>query len=178
MSEQRLPTRREALSLLVKAGCSPNVVEHCKRVAAFAVKIAEACLKKQPNLNVELVEISGLLHDIGRSRTHSVNHALEGGRIARGFGLPASVVHAIERHAGGGIPKEEAKKLGWPPRDFVPKTLEEKIVCYADKRVEGRRIVSIEKTVKTYAANLGANHPAIERIWALHREITALTGDF
>ena len=178
MSEPRIPTRREALSLLVKAGCSPNVVEHCKRVAAFAVKIAEACLKKQPNLNVDLVEISALLHDIGRSRTHSVNHALEGGRVARAFGLPASVVHAIERHAGGGIPKEEAKKLGWPPRDFVPKTLEEKIVCYADKRVEGRRIVPIEKTVKVYAANLGANHPAIERIWALHHEIIALAGDF
>ncbi len=177
MSEQRLPTRREALSLLVKAGCSPNVVEHCKQVAAFAVKIAKACQKNQPNLNVELVEISALLHDIGRARTHSVNHALEGGKIARAFGLPVSIVHVIERHAGGGIPKEEAKELGWSARDFVPETLEEKIVCYADKRVEGRRIVPIEKTVKAYAFDLGENHPAIERIWALHREMVVLVGE-
>jgi len=178
VSEPRLPTPREALSLLVKAGCSPNVVEHCKHVAAFAVRIAYACQKKQPNLNIRLVEISALLHDIGRSRTHSVNHALEGGKIARKFGLPLSIVHAIERHAGGGIPREEARALGWPVRDFVPKTLEEKIVCYADKRVEGRRMVPIEKTVKAYANDLGRNHPAIERIWALHYEIMALAGDF
>jgi uncharacterized protein len=172
-----LPNRREALNLLVKVGCSPSVIEHCKRVAAFAVKVAKACQKKQPRINVELVEISALLHDIGRSRTHSVNHALEGGRIARAHGLPLSVVHIIERHAGGGIPKEEAKKLGWPARDFLPQTLEEKIVCYADKRVEGLRIVPIKQTVKAYAADLGKDHPTIKRIWALHHEITALAGD-
>jgi len=175
--EQPLPTRREALNLLVKAGCSSKVVEHCKRVSAFAVKIAKACQKKQPNVDVKLVEISALLHDIGRSKTHSVDHALEGGKIARAFNLSDSVVLIIERHAGGGIPKEEAEKLGWPVRDYLPKTFEEKIVCYADKRIEGIRIVPMEKTVKAYVVNLGENHPAIQRIWKLHREITALVGD-
>jgi len=177
VSEDQLPNRREALSLLVKAGCSPRVVEHCKRVSAFAVRIAKACQRKQPNVDVKLVEISALLHDIGRSKTHSVDHALEGGKIARTFNLPESVALIIERHAGGGILKEEAKKLGWPARDYVPKTLEEKIVCYADKRIEGTRVVPIEKTVKAYAVDLGDNHPAIRRIWELHREITALAGD-
>lgn len=172
-----LPSRREALNLLAKAGCSLRVIEHCKRVAAFAVKVARACQRKQTDLNIELVEISALLHDIGRSRTHTVNHALEGGRIARAHGLPLSVVHAIERHAGGGIPMEEARKLGWSARDYVPKTLEEKIVCYADKRVEGLRVVPIERAVQAYAADLGKNHPTIKRIWALHREITALAGE-
>jgi len=178
VSEPRLPTRREALNLLVKAGCSPNVVEHCKSVSAFAVKVAKACQKRGLKTDVSLVEISALLHDIGRSKTHSVNHALVGGKIARSLGLPNSVVSIIERHAGGGIPKEEAKKLGWPAKDYLPKTLEEKIVCYADKRVEGLRIVPIEQTIKVYAAALGKNHPAIKRIWQLHREITTLTGNF
>jgi len=173
----RLPTHHEALNLLVKAGCSRRVVEHCKRVSAFAVKIAHACQKRQSNVDVELVEISALLHDIGRSRTHSVDHALEGGRIAREFGLPGSVVRIIERHAGGGIPKEEAKELGWSVKDYMPKTLEEKIVCYADKRVEGLSIVPIERTVNAYVADLGRNHPAIRRIWELHHEIIALAGE-
>jgi len=177
VSKKRLPTRHEAVNLLVKAGCSPNVVEHCKRVSAFAVEIAKACQKKQPNVDVKLVEISALLHDIGRSKTHSVNHALDGGKIARAFNLPESVILIIERHAGGGIPKEEAKKLGWPAKDYLPQTLEEKIVCYADKRVEGVQIVPIEKTVKAYAADLGENHPAIQRVWKLHREMKALIGD-
>jgi len=177
VSEHQLPTRREAVNLLVKSGCSPKVVEHCKRVSSFAVKIAKACQRKQPNADVKLVEISALLHDIGRSKTHSVDHALEGGKIARAFNLPDSVALIIERHAGGGIPREEAKKLGWPAKDYVPKTLEEKIVCYADKRVEGLRVVPIKKTVKAYAVDLGENHPSIQRIWELHREITALAGD-
>jgi len=175
--EQPLPTHREALNLLVKAGCSSKVVEHCKRVSAFAVKIAKACQKKQPNIDIKLVEVSALLHDIGRSKTHSVDHALEGGKIARMFNLPNSIVLIIERHAGGGISKEEAKKLGWPVRDYLPKSIEEKIVCYADKRVEGLQIVPIEKTVKVYVVNLGEKNPAIQRIWELHREITALAGD-
>jgi uncharacterized protein len=165
------------MSLLVKAGCSPNVVEHCKNVSAYAVKLARACQKRGLKVDVPLVEISGLLHDIGRSKTHSVDHALVGGEIARSFGLSNSVVSIIERHAGGGIPKDEAKKLGWPAKDYLPQTLEEKIVCYADKRVEGLRIVSIDQTVKVYAAALGEKHPAIKRIWQLHHEITALVGN-
>jgi len=178
VSEHRPPNRREALNLLVKAGCSPKVIEHCKRVSAFAVKIAKACQKRRLNVDIKLVEISALLHDIGRSKTHSVDHALEGGKIAQAFNLPKSVVFIIERHVGGGISKEEAKKLGWPARDYLPKTLEEKIVCYADKRVEGIRIVPMEKTINVYAVNLGKNHPAVKRIWELHREITTLAGDF
>jgi len=177
VSEHRLPTRREALNLLVKAGCSSNVVKHCKSVSSFAVKIAETCQDRGLKVDVSLVEISGLLHDIGRAKTHSVDHALMGGEIARSFGLPNSVVSIIERHAGGGIPKEEAEKLGWPAKDYLPQTLEEKIVCYADKRVEGLRIVPIETAVKAYAAVLGENHPAIKRIWQLHREMTASVGN-
>jgi uncharacterized protein len=142
------------------------------------VKIAKACQREGLNVDVSLVEISALLHDIGRSKTHSVDHALIGGEIARSLGLPKSVVSVIERHAGGGISKEEAKKLGWPVKNYLPSSLEEKIVCYADKRVEGLRVVPIEQTVQAYASALGKHHSAIKRIWQLHREMTALVGNF
>jgi uncharacterized protein len=178
VSELKLPTRREALSLLVKVGCSPNVVRHCKKVSDLAVKIANACQKKGLKLDVSLVEISALLHDIGRSRTHGVDHALIGGEIARSLGLPRAVVSVIERHPGGGISREEAQRLGWPAKNYLPSNLEEKIVCYADKRVEGLRVVPIEQTIQVYASVLGKNHSAIKRIWRLHLEITALVGDF
>jgi uncharacterized protein len=93
------------------------------------------------------------------------------------MGLPDSVAKAIERHVGGGVPKEEAKRLGWPARDFLPVTLEEKIVCYADKRVDGLRTVPMDQALKPYVSNLGANHPAVERIRKLHEEIVAVVGD-
>ncbi len=178
MSELRLPTRREALNLLTKVGCPPNVIRHCKKVSDLAVKIANAYQKKGLKLDVSLVEISALLHDIGRTRTHEVDHALIGGEIARSLGLNRSVVSVIERHAGGGISKEEAEKLGWPGKNYLPTTLEEKIVCYADKRVEGSGVVPIEQAIQVYESVLGKNHSAIKRIWRLHYEITAIVGDF
>ncbi len=178
MKELKLTTRHEALNLLAKVGCSPSVIRHCEKVSELAVKIAQACQKKNLKVDISLVEISALLHDIGRSKTHNVNHALIGGQIANSFGLPREIVSVIERHSGGGISREEAKKLGWPAKNYLPKTLEEKIVCYADKRVEGLRVVPIERSIESYASALGRNHSAIKRIWRLHREIMALVGEF
>jgi len=172
-----LPTRAQALDILIKASCPKRVIEHCKIVSRFAVKVARAFQVKGVNVDVQLVEISGLLHDIGRSKTHMVDHGLIGGEIARSLGLPQSVVKAIERHVGGGIPKAEAKLLGWPVRDYLPQTWEEKIVCYADKRVEGLRTVPIEQALKVYGASLGRNHPAIDRIRRLHEGIVAVVGE-
>lgn len=177
MSDPKLPTRDEALGFLEKAGCSQGVIEHCEAVSRFAVRIAKAFHKKGFDVDVNLVEVSGLLHDIGRSKTHTVDHGVVGGEIARSFDLPSSVVRIVERHVGGGIPKEEAKRLGWPAKDYLPQTLEEKIVCYADKRVEGLRTVSMDQALKSYVASLGKNHPAISRIEKLHEEIVATVGD-
>jgi uncharacterized protein len=177
VSEQ-LPSKRKALKLLSEAGCPPAVIEHCKAVAALAVKIAKTCEKKGLNVDVQLVEIGALLHDIGRSRTHSVNHAVVGMEIAESLGLPDKLVSIIGHHVGGGITVEEAKRLGWPVRSYVPQTLEEKIVGYADKLIEGLRRVPIEQTLEKFSKELGETHPAIERVKKLHAEISSLIGDF
>jgi len=177
VSEPKLPTSAEALKSLAKAGCSQGVIEHCKAVSSFAVKIAKAFQEKGFNVDVQLVEVSGLLHDIGRSKTHSVDHGIVGCETARSLGLPNSVVQIIERHVGGGIPKEEARRLGWPTKDYLPQTIEEKIVCYADKRISGVRTVPIEQALKMYSARLGENHPVLERIRKLHEEIAATVGN-
>lgn len=177
MSEPKLPTRSEALNFLAEAGCSRSVIEHCETVSKFAVKVSREFEKKGFKVNVQLVEIGALLHDIGRSKTHTVDHALVGAQVAQSLGLPDAVVKIIERHAGGGIPKEEAKQLGWPVKDYIPETLEEKIVCYADKRVEGLRTVPIERTLRMYAVSLDKNRPTIVGIKRLHEEIVNTVGN-
>ena len=177
MSELRLPTRAEALGILVAAGCSKNVIKHCNVVSDFSVKVAKAFRMRGIPVNVRLIEIGGLLHDIGRSKTHAADHGPIGGKIARSLRLPHSVVRIIERHVGGGIPREEARRLGWSPRGYLPVTWEEKIVCYADKRTQGLRMVPIERALRTYVASLGENHPAIDRIMKLHNEIVDVVGE-
>jgi len=175
--ETKLPTRAEALNILAVAGCSKRVIDHSKAVSRFSVKLAKGFQAGGIDVDLHLVEIGGLLHDIGRSKTHTVDHGSIGGEVARSIGLPQSIVRIIERHVGGGIPKEEARRLGWSPRNYLPETWEEKIVCYADKRVEGLRVVSIQRAVRPYVARLGEKHPAIGRIMKLHDEIVAMVGE-
>ncbi|MEM3458325.1 MAG: TIGR00295 family protein [Candidatus Bathyarchaeia archaeon] len=174
MSE-KLPTTDQAISLLRQSGCTRNVIRHCKAVAKLAVEIAKACQERGLNVDLELVEIGALLHDIGRAKTHSVYHAITGAEIAKTLDLPEPVVAIIKRHVGGGITPTEAKKLGWPKDIYVPQTLEEKIVAYADKLIEGSRRVPIERTIENFSKKLPPS--AITRIQKLHREMLSLIGD-
>jgi len=171
----RLPSKRQALQFLRQSGCSSNVVRHCEVVAELAKEIAETCHEKGLDVDLELVEIGALLHDIGRSKTHSVHHAVEGAKIANSLGLPGPVLAIIKRHVGGGITAREAKKLGWPKDTYVPQTLEEKIVSYADKLIEGSRRVPIERTMEIFSQELPSS--AVERVRRLHEEMLALVGD-
>lgn len=176
MSEP-LPSRKEALRLLVQSGCSRQVVRHCKAVATLAVEMAENCKKRGRKVNVQLVERGALLHDIGRSKTHTIDHVIEGAKVAAYLGLPRSIVAIIERHAGGGITRDEARRLGWPVKDYLPRTLEEKIVAYADKLIEGSGRVEIQRTIEKLSRELGRRHSAIERVRRLHEELSPLMED-
>ena len=177
MSE-RLPSTHMALKLLSRSGCSSKVMGHCKAVSALAVHIAKACEKRGLNVDIKLVKVGALLHDIGRSKTHGVNHVVVGAEIAKSLNLPESVVSIIERHAGGGVTLDEARRLGWPVKSYLPQTLEEKIVTYADKLIEGLRRVQIERTIKKLSRELNETHPSIERVKKLHEEFSSLIGDF
>jgi len=164
-----VPSPDECLELLKKTGCSDNVVRHCKAVRDVALKIA-----KRTDADVKLVEAGALLHDIGRSKTHDVFHVMEGVKIAQKLGLPQSIINIIERHIGAGISKEEAKKLGLPPKDYIPKTLEEKIVCHADNLIDNYERQNIEDAMERA---LNEDHKEYaERLLKLHKELSDICG--
>jgi uncharacterized protein len=174
---EELPSSEAALKLLSEGGCSKRVVAHCKAVSALAVKFAKACKNKGLNVDLNLVEIGALLHDIGRSKTHDVTHAIVGVEIAKSLNLPESIMSIIECHIGGGISADEAEKLGLPVKNYFPVTIEEKLVAFSDKLIEGSHVVSIERTIEQFSRTLGDGHPAIDRIIKLHEELFPLIGD-
>jgi uncharacterized protein len=97
--------------------------------------------------------------------------------MIREMGLPEELARIVDRHIGAGIPRAEARKLGLPRGVYVPETLEEKLVAYADKLVCGSRVVDMQVTIDEFAARLGADHPAIQRLKDLHEEMSGLLGD-
>jgi len=172
---EELPSREQALQLLFENGCSAKVINHCKAVTKLALETANILTEKGLKIDAELVEVGALLHDIGRSKTHSVHHAVVGAEIAEAAGLPDSVVSIIKRHVGGGIAPSEAEKLGWPEDVYVPITLEEKIVAYADKLIENSKRAPIGVTIEKLSGEL--KHYAADRVRKLYEEITGLIGD-
>jgi uncharacterized protein len=172
-ANKQLPSIEQAIDLLKENHCSTQVIAHCKAVSKLAVETARACQKKGQKVNINLVEIGALLHDIGRSKTQNVDHVVVGAEIAKAKGLPNSVISIIERHIGGGITEEEAKALGWPKGNYMPMSLEEKIVSYADKLVEtSDKRIPIELTIEKFQKqNLFL---AAKRMRELHDEIENL----
>ncbi|MGZ4851312.1 MAG: hypothetical protein ACXV2C_08030, partial [Candidatus Bathyarchaeia archaeon] len=84
-------------------------------------------------------------------------------------------VGIIRSHVGGGITAEEAEAFGWPKGVYMPVTLEEKIVSYADKLIDQSKRVPIDLEIK----KLQTEHKAepAERVRKLHEEITNLMGN-
>lgn len=129
---------------------------HSRSVARLAVAIAEG----HPELGADarFVREAAMLHDVGIVRTDApgidchghlpyICHGVEGRRILDAAGLPR---HALvcERHTGSGLTAAyiEERGLPLPRRDMVPVSVEEKIVCYADKFYSKTRHLTQMKT--------------------------------
>ncbi|MGB5913196.1 MAG: HDIG domain-containing metalloprotein [Promethearchaeia archaeon] len=175
VDNQTLPSREFAFDLLKKMNVPYHVRRHSLKVAEKALVIAERITKIKVDLN--LIEIGALLHDIGRSKTHGFKHALIGGKILRERGFPEELARICETHILGGLDKEDAKTVGLPERDFLPNSIEEKIICLADKHMAGIREVSIEERFRRWFLKYGKTKILLKskkRIESIQKEIQNL----
>ncbi len=162
---------REIARLLECLGCGPELRGHILAVRRVALRIADSL---NALVDRRLVELGAIYHDIGRTKTHGINHAVVGAEMARQWGVDERIIRIVERHIGAGISKEEAETLGLPPRDYIPETLEEKIVAYADNLIDGDREVSYEEALERFKRVLGPDHPSVERFIKMHHELEDL----
>ena len=119
------------------------LVSHSSQVTEKALKIA--CHRKDLNPDINFIEEAAMLHDIGIFKTNATGlfcfgefpylcHGYLGRDLLTAEGYPDHGL-VCERHTGVGITIEDiiANKLPLPLRDYVPESVEEQIVCFADK---------------------------------------------
>ena len=135
---------------------------HSRSVTDKALALA----KKHPELDLDLtfIEEAAMLHDIGIFLTDApdiqcfgthpyICHGYLGADLVRKESFPR---HALvcERHTGAGLSLQDIEEQGLPVphRDMVPVSLEEEIICFADKFFSKTKLdkeKSIEKARKS-----------------------------
>ena len=155
------------IEILKKEKTPQNVIDHSIAVCKKACEIAQ----NFPEVDIELIRKGALLHDIGRSKTHDITHAVEGVKIAREYNYPEKVLNIIERHIGAGITKEEAKSLGLFEKSYVPETLEEKIVAHADNLISGTKEVDVDYVIEKWKSRMDNPDENIKRLIKLDEEL-------
>lgn len=151
------------------------LLKHSRQVADRCL----ACCEKHQELNLDhdFLEEAAMLHDIGIrwchapsiycfGEEHYLRHGLIGGQLLRKEGLPRHA-RVCERHTGTGITQQqiEEQNLPLPPGDYVPETLEEQLVCYADlfhSKSYPDRILSPEQVAQSLERY---GHDGVERFW-------------
>lgn len=142
-------------------------------VAEVSRVLAAGLKKKGAEVDVEAVVVGALLHDIGRSKTQTVRHGLEGSSLLEAEGLDRVVVEIVRKHVGAGLSPEEARRLGLPELDYIPRSLEERVVCFADKMVDGEKVRPFDEEVKRFRAK---SHDVM-RLLALKRRLEEELGE-
>ena len=130
---------------------------HSRAVTKRALIIAEH--HPELNLDKDFISEAAMLHDIGIVCCNApaihcfgtepyIRHGLAGAEMLRREGLERHA-RVCERHTGAGLPLDEIidQNLPLPHRDFQPETLEEQVICYADK-FYSKTLLEHEKTLE------------------------------
>lgn len=150
-------------NLIINKYCKDNdalhdiLVRHSKAVADKALAIADA--HPELKLDRQFILEAAMVHDIGIVLTDApdikcfgtepyIRHGVLGAELMRAEGYPKHA-RVCERHTGAGLSlaEIEAQNLPLPHIDLLPETLEEKVICYADKFYSKTKL-DREKTIE------------------------------
>ena len=139
------------------------LVTHSRSVADKALAIAK--LHPEMNLDQVFIEEAAMLHDIGiflcqapdidcHGDAPYICHGYLAAELMRNEGFPKHA-RVCERHTGTGISLEmiEEEHLPLPHRDYMPETLEEQLICFADKFYSKTKLDK-EKSIDKVRASL------------------------
>ena len=152
---------------------------HSRQVADRCLLVARQ--HRELPLDVQFLEEAAMLHDIGIRWCHApsiccegeepyIRHGLIGGRLLRELGFERHA-RVCERHTGTGITKVqiERQQLPLPLADYIPETLEEQLICYADKFYSKSRPERVLTVVETAQSLEKFGHEGVEKFLAWSR---------
>lgn len=156
------------------------LIAHGVDVATLALELAEA----HPELAIDrrFVYEAAMLHDIGIYLTDAegidchgsepyIRHGYLGAELLRSLGLPRHA-HVAERHTGAGLTMQELRDKGvdLPEGVYMPETVEERLICYADKFYSKTRLGRRKELDKVRLSLLRHGPASLERFDALASE--------
>ncbi len=154
------------------------LTKHSEDVVDKALLIAE----RKPYLGIDkgFIREAGMLHDIGIFKTNApkiacfgseayIRHGYLGAELLRSLGYDK---HALvcERHTGSGLTMEEiqAQNIDLPNGIYYPISLEEKLICYADKFFSKTKLGQEKSLDKVFRSMTKFGDKSLERFQALH----------
>lgn len=154
--------------------------KHSASVARLACHINR---KLELGLDPEMVEAAAMLHDIGICGTNApgiycfgtqpyICHGVIGADILRDLNAPEWAARVAERHTGTGITPMLREMLDLPiPEDrvYMPETLLEKLVCYADKFYSKSGDMKMKSLDKVRVSMSRHGGDTLSRFEAMHR---------
>ena len=128
------------------------LILHSTQVRDKALQILGNPALQQMDIDVKMVSDGALLHDIGicqcdapgilcEGKEPYLLHGSIGAQMLRQYGEETGIdlepyARICERHTGAGLSRDDIRLQNLPlplDRDYLPETLEEKLVCLADK---------------------------------------------
>lgn len=156
-----------------------TVLIHSECVARKAI----ACIaNRKLKIDTDFILEAAMLHDIGVIRCNApsifcygekpyICHGVEGREMLSTIGLSR---HALicERHTGSGLTLEDIinQMLPLPHRNMLPLSMEEKIICYADKFFSKSGNLTEEKPIDKVIKQMQSfGDQSLQRFLDLHR---------
>lgn len=176
---QNIPTYKECIEILFSYSVPVPVISHLVLTTQSAIDISRTLKTKGFLLNCDLVIAGSMLHDLGRCRSHNIDHGIIGGQILREMNFPLELISIVENHILAGITAQEALELDLPFKDYIPSTIEEKIVAYADNISKQKPYLTTNQIIQRYYRgwNIPETHPIIVRVKNLHSYIESLLNE-
>jgi uncharacterized protein len=152
-----------------------KVLAHSVAVEQKAAEISKEILDNGFFIDVDFISGASLLHDIGKFNTpkgKELQHGVFGAEILLAEKLPGEALVAA-RHLN--ISKEEidTNNLDLPSEEYVPETIEEKIIAYVNKLFKEDKEITFEEAMKKAKK---ISEEAATRLQNLHDEIEELRG--